>query len=151
MALVEELESLAKDQTLAEVLALRPQILAQLVDHALARAEYGRHQEAEELLEAIGSVDTRSAIIPFLLGTVRASCGDHAGAVLAYTESLSRDLAVTADPNLRAEALLLRAQANLQLDRVLVAREDLELAAQSALEHVQSVAQASLGALEEVE
>ncbi len=133
---------------LADVAGASPRILEQLVDKALGLAQYGKLDEAAKLLSDLALFDRRSAMLPLLLGTVRATAEDHEGAVLAYDEALEREAAAPSSPRFRAELWLLRARSALaRADRV-TAEQDLRLAAAAEVDGVSETAASMLRAME---
>jgi tetratricopeptide (TPR) repeat protein len=75
---------------LAQVLGLDTAILAQLALRSIGLIQWGKLDEAEDLLAKLTRVDVRSLHLPFLLGACRAKAGDMSGAVDAYNEALRR-------------------------------------------------------------
>jgi predicted Zn-dependent protease len=115
--------------SLADVLRLDRDALAQLVDRALALAAAGRADAAEALLVRLVQVDAASAMLPYLLGAVRAEAGRHAEALEACQEALRRDAARAETAAFRAEVLLLLGRTQLSLHDAEAARATLEAAA----------------------
>lgn len=133
---------------LADVVGASPRILEQLVDKALGLARYGKLDEASKLLSDLALFDRRSAMLPLLLGTVRATANDHAGAVLAYGEALAREDAAPSSTRFRAELWLLRARSALALEDRVTAQQDLRLAVAADVDDLSATAAGMLHALE---
>lgn len=130
--LAAELEALGApgELDLADALGLAPPVIEQLVDRALALAGAGRVDDAELLLVRISRVDTRSALVPYLLAALRAEAGEPAAALSACAEARRRH-PDGGDP-MTAEIALLEGRALLAMRRPVEARAALEQAAEVA-------------------
>ncbi|MEQ8275313.1 MAG: hypothetical protein RMA76_37155 [Deltaproteobacteria bacterium] len=133
--------------SLADVVGAQPEVLDQLVDKAMGLAKYGKLDEASKLLSDLTWFDRRSAMLPLLLGTVRATAADHEGAVAAYGEALAREEASPSSAAFRAELWMLRARSALALQDRATAEQDLRLAAAAGAD----VSEAAAGLLRAME
>lgn len=136
----------AGDFGLADVLRLAPEQIEPLVDKALVHAQAGQPEIAEALLEKLCLVDTRSAMLPYLLAAVRAEQSKPAATIEAAQEALRRDPGSEDTAPFRGEVLLLLGKARLQAGADDEARPDLEAAA-AITGPAQRVAQAILQGL----
>lgn len=119
----------AGDFALADVLRLGPEQVAALVDKALAHAQAGQLEVAEALLDKLCRIDPRSAMLPFLLASVRAELGRDAATIEAARRALTLDADRAETAPFRGEVLLLLGRALLSTEAPEAAREALEGAA----------------------
>lgn len=126
--ILDELRKVPRGEvSLAQVLGLHPDVLAQMVARAQGMVDQGQLEQAEELLVDLARVEITIPNIPFLLGVCRYERRDFTGAAEAFTQALERGQRVSAD--FRQQAYLARAQAWLQAGVVEQAIADLEQAA----------------------
>ncbi len=110
--LAELLDDLGPGQSsLADLLDLDPAVLEQLVERALALGEAGKYDEAEGLLDQLCKVDHKSAMLSFVLASVRAERGHTQSALEAAQDALRRDELYRDGPTeaFRSEVLALEA------------------------------------------
>jgi tetratricopeptide (TPR) repeat protein len=137
------------EASLADALDLSPAVIEQLVDKAMGLAKYGKLDQASKLLSDLALVDRRSAMLPLLLGTIRATAADHDGALAAYDEAIARDERGASSKRFRAEALMLRARSALAVGDAATAREDLRHAAAADVEELSVAARTLLKTMED--
>lgn len=136
---------------LGALLGMSPRVQAQLVEQALGLAEAGRLDDAESMLTQLALVEADSAILPMLLGTIRAERGEYLAAAAAFDEALDRNVRSGGHARFEAEVRLLRARALMAVGRKEDAQVDLLLAAVGPDVEVARGAQALLTGMAEIE